>query len=67
MTTLHSIIEDLIGTYSPIISEQTYIDSAGETIHVFVSSPDWSWIGSCLIFALVIYSMFKVLGLMFRG
>lgn len=54
MSNLHSILLNLIGEYQPIV-----VDLSDNSQIV---CPDWSWILSCVLFILVIYSFFRMVG-----
>lgn len=66
-TGLHSIILRLIGDYNPIVKDYTYTSSSGYTTHSIDIQPDWSWIMSCALFIIVIWSLFRFLGGVFNG
>lgn len=64
---LHKIIIQLIGNYEPVTVDYTYYQgSSSYQYHDIQTSPDWSWICSCGIFALVIFSVFRLIGFLFR-
>lgn len=62
---LHAIVLSLIGDYNPIVVDHVYSQSGSYTSHHVEVEPDWSWIASCAIFALVLYSFFRILGSLF--
>ena len=62
METLKSIIEDIIGTYTPVeyLSGEELITAPG------MAGVDWPWVISALLFVLCIYSLFRLLGVFFK-
>lgn len=60
---LHSILLSLIGDYNPIVKDYTYTSSQGYTSHSIDISPDWSWILSAVVFVVILYSCFRILGM----
>lgn len=64
---LHSVILRLIGDYNPIVTDHVYQQSGSYTSHHVEVTPDWSWIASALIFAIVLYSFFRIIGSLFGG
>lgn len=68
-TGLHSIILSLIGDYNPIVKDYTYTTTSYggnvQTNHSIDIQPDWSWIASAFIFVVVLYSFFRILGMLF--
>lgn len=69
-TGLHSIILSLIGDYNPIATVTTYQYPSGNAYQnrqqVDVT-PDWSWIATCGIFAICVYSVFRMFGSLLGG
>lgn len=60
---LKGILISLFGPYSPTITQLRY-QSNTSTNYTYVNdiSPDWPWICSCAIFALVLYCVFRLGG-----
>lgn len=54
MTSLQSIIQNLLGTYEPIV---TTLEDGSQTVSI-----DFEYILSALVFLICIYSIFRVLG-----
>ena len=54
----HAVILSLLGDYNPIVKDYTYQSSQGYTSHSIEITPDWSWICSAAIFALIIFCVF---------
>lgn len=59
---LHSIILTLIGDYNPIVKDYTYTSTQGYTSHSIEIQPDWSWIMTCALFIIVVWSTFRFVG-----
>lgn len=66
-TGLHSIVLNLIGSYNPIVTDHTYTQGSGYTYHEVSVTPDYSWIMSCALFIVVIFSVFRLIGLALGG
>lgn len=62
---LHSIVLRLIGDYNPIVTDHVYSQSGSYTSHHVEVTPDWSWIATCFVFCIVLYSFFRLLGVLF--
>lgn len=62
---LHSIILSLIGDYNPIVKDYVYTSNNGYQSHSIEITPDWSWIASAAIFALVLFCVFRFIGGLF--
>ena len=65
-TGFQSVILSLLGDYTPVVKDYTYItisyNGSQTTNHVVDIQPDYSWIASAVIFAIVIYCTFRFLG-----
>ena len=57
-----SVVLGLIGDYNTIITDYTYQNTQGYTQHSIDVTPDWSWIGSGVIFIVVVYCSFRIIG-----
>ena len=70
-TGFQSVILSLLGDYTPVVKDYTYItisyNGSQTTNHVVDIQPDYSWIASAVIFAIVIYCTFRFLGGIFSG
>ena len=68
---LHAIILSLLGDYNPISTDYTYTTTSyngtTQTNHVVEIAPDWSWIMTCALFIIVIYSVFRLIGGIFSN
>lgn len=61
---LHSIILSLIGDYNPIVTDHEYRNNNNTYYsHSIDISPDWSWIASAVIFLVIIYCAFRIIGI----
>ena len=71
---MKDLIIGIFGAYEPVMSQaiaETTIDgvSTYDVIDVVASGAagvDWAWIMGVLLFALVLYSMFRILGVFFK-
>lgn len=65
----HSVILSLLGDYNPIVTDYEYRNNNNQyTSHSIEIEPDWSWIASAAIFAIVIFCVFRFIGGLFsRG
>lgn len=59
---LHSVMLSLIGDYNPIVKDYTYQSTQGYINHSIDIQPDWSWIASAFVFVVVLYSVFRIIG-----
>lgn len=70
-TGLQSLVLSLIGDYEPIVKDYTYTTTSynGQVTinHSIEIQPDYSWIASACIFAIVIFCTFRFLGGLFKG
>lgn len=57
-----AVVLGLIGDYDTIITDYTYQNQQGYTTHSIDVSPDWSWIGSGVIFLVCVYCFFRIAG-----
>ena len=58
----HAVVLGLLGDYNPIVKDYTYTSTQGYTSHSIDIQPDWSWICSAAIFALIIFCLFRLIG-----
>lgn len=61
----HAVILSLLGDYNPIVKDYVYQTSQGYSSHSIEITPDWSWICSAAIFALIIFCVFRLIGGLF--
>lgn len=57
-----AVVLGLLGDYDTIITDYTYQNQQGYTQHSIDVTPDWSWIGSGVIFLVVVYCSFRIIG-----
>lgn len=63
---LKSILLELMGDYEPIVTDYTYRQgSSSYESHSIDVQPDFVWLSSFVIFALIIYCLFRLGGAMF--
>lgn len=71
---MKDLIISIFGTYEPVMSKavaQSTVDgiTSYDIVDVVASGAagvDWAWIAGVLLFALVLYSMFRILGVFFK-
>lgn len=72
---MKDLILDIFGTYEPVMTEMGMVvsDADGssylETFEVVASGAaglDWPWIMGVLLFAIVLWSLFRLLGVFFK-
>lgn len=61
-TGLKSIMLSLLGNYDVIVGEYTYQNTNGTTSYLREMQPDYVWLVSAGIFAIVLYSLFRLGG-----
>lgn len=66
VTGLKSILLSVIGEYDPIIIEYEYESSNGYTNYLREVQPDYVWLCSVGLFALIIYCIFRLGGALIR-
>lgn len=62
-----SVLLGLFGDYDTIVTDYTYQSSSGYTTHSIDVSPDYVWICSAGIFALVLFCVFRIVGKLIEG
>lgn len=66
-TGFKAVVLGLIGDYETVITDYTYQSgSTGYYSHSINIERDWSWICSACIFALVIFCVFRVIGVLLK-
>lgn len=62
---LKGVLLDVIGPYDNIVTQYRYQQS-GNSYYSYVNeiTPDWPWIGSCLLFIVLVSCIFKLIGRM---
>ena len=69
---LHSVLLSLLGDYNPIVKDYTYYTTSyngTQTLnHSIDIQPDFSWLATALLFIVVVYCFFRIIGSLFsRG
>lgn len=57
------IMLQLLGDYETVVTDYTY-NNGSYTSHSISIERDWSWICSCCVFGLVVYCVFRLIGLL---
>lgn len=65
-TGLKSALLGVLGNYDPVIVEYQYSDRNGYTNYLREVQPDYVWLCSCALLALVIYCLFRLGGALIR-
>lgn len=63
---LKSALLGVLGNYDPVIVEYQYSDRNGYTNYLREVQPDYVWLCSCALLALVIYCLFRLGGALLR-
>lgn len=66
-TGLKAALLGILGNYDPVIVEYQYSNSQGYNNYLREVQPDYVWLCSCALLALVIYCLFKLGGGLLRG
>lgn len=62
----HSVLLTILGDYEPVTVDYTYQNNNNQYYsHSITTDPDWSWIASAAIFALIIFCTFRLIGGLF--
>ena len=69
---MKDIIISLFGSYAPIMTEVAVFDDTGTVVYNSVvaqgmAGVDWVWIASVFLFGIVLYSLFRIVGMLFKG
>lgn len=59
---LKAILLSLFGNYDPVVIEYAYTNTNGYVSYVREIEPDYAWMISAAIFAIVLYCFFRLLG-----
>ena len=68
---MKDLIASLFGSYEPVMTVESYL--VGETLQEVqvvasgVAGVDWPWVMGVLLFAIVLYSFFRLVGVLLRG
>ncbi len=63
---LKSALLGVLGNYDPVVVEYQYSDGDGRTRFLREVQPDYVWLCSCALLALVIYCLFRLGGALIR-
>lgn len=63
---LKAILLSLFGDYDPVVIEYAYTNTNGYVSYVREIEPDYAWMITAAIFAIVLYSFFRILGVFFK-
>lgn len=67
-TGFQSIILSLLGDYEPIVKDYEYRNNNNQYYsHSIEIQPDYSWIASAAIFAIVLFCIFRLIGSVLSG
>lgn len=59
---LKAILLQLFGNYDPVVIEYAYTNTNGYVSYIREIEPDYAWMISAAIFAIVLYCFFRLLG-----
>lgn len=65
-TGLKSSVLSIIGDYETVVTDYTYTSSNGYINHSIDVQPDYAWCISAFLFALCLWSCFRLFGLAFK-
>lgn len=63
---LKAIMLSLIGDYDPVVIEYSYTSSQGYVSYLREIEPDYAWMISAAVFVVVLYSFFRILGVILK-
>jgi len=69
---MKNLIIELFGAYTPVTYMENVYDAAGEVVNMQevvasgVAGVDWPWVMGVILFAIVLYSLFRILGVFFK-
>ena len=65
---MRDLIEAIFGVYTPVTYD--VLDAEGAVLYIAVADGaagvDWTYVGGVFLFALVLYSFFRLLGVVFK-
>lgn len=68
---LHALVLSLLGDYNPIVKDYTYTTTSYNgtvsTNHSIDIQPDFSWLATALLFIVVLFCVFRLIGAIFSG
>lgn len=72
---MRSMLIELFGEYTPVMFEQVhyiqtadggYIKVMSDVVASGLAGVDWPWVAGVFLFAIVLYSLFRLLGVFFK-
>lgn len=72
-TTIRDWVESILGTYDPVTYTVRVVDSSGASVASYSAIPDgvagldWSYIVTAVLLIVVIYSVFRLLGVLLQA
>lgn len=69
---MKNLIIELFGVYTPVTYMEPIYNAAGEftemqeVVASGVAGVDWPWVMGVILFAIVLYSLFRILGVFFK-
>lgn len=64
---IKSTLLSLVGDYETVVTDYTYTTYNGSVQHSIDVQPDYAWILSLAVFALCLYSCFRMFGMAMKG
>lgn len=68
---MKDLILSIFGSYEPIMTTEVHM--VGDTLEELqvvasgMAGVDWAWIAGVVLFAIVLYSFFRIVGVLIRG
>lgn len=68
---MKDLIISVFGSYEPVMTTEVYM--VGETLEELqvvasgMAGVDWAWLAGVVLFAIVLYSFFRLVGVLLRG
>lgn len=72
---MKDMIVDLFGQYTPVTYSESFVYTAAdgsvmqdvnEVVASGLAGVDWPWVAGVFLFAIVLYSLFRLLGVFFK-
>lgn len=68
---MKDLVISIFGSYEPIMTTEVHmVGDTLEEVQVVASGMagvDWSWLAGVILFAIVLYSFFRLVGVLLRG
>lgn len=68
---MKDFVISLFGSYEPVMTVESHlVGDALEEVQVVASGMagvDWAWVAGVVLFAIVLYSFFRLVGVLLRG